>query len=253
MKHINTLPIANTLAFVVMVAMNYLANALPLNGKNTGELSDAYPNLFVPAGLTFSIWGVIYLLLFLWLVGQWLKKDHLQEVEQVGGIFILSCLLNSLWIIAWHWMALIPSLLIMLSLFATLIAINLRIRQDRKNTGEITVTKAAFGIYQGWLSIALIANMTALLVNAGWRGAPLTESIWTIILMIIGALIALSLVIGRHQIWHGVAVAWALLGIYLKRSALSDAPTVAQTAFGLCVGLLIAVLYQMWRSQQKPA
>ncbi len=29
----------------------------------TGELSDRYPNLFVPAGFTFAIWGLIYLLL----------------------------------------------------------------------------------------------------------------------------------------------------------------------------------------------
>ncbi|HNX79137.1 MAG TPA: hypothetical protein PKJ24_04610 [Prolixibacteraceae bacterium] len=55
----------NILFFAGMVVMNYLANALPLNGKNTGELSDAFPNLFVPAGITFSIWGVIYLLLLL--------------------------------------------------------------------------------------------------------------------------------------------------------------------------------------------
>ena len=51
--------------YIAMVAVNYLANALPLNGRRTGEVSDAYPSLFTPAGLTFSIWGVIYLLLAL--------------------------------------------------------------------------------------------------------------------------------------------------------------------------------------------
>jgi len=30
---------------------------------STGDLSDLYPNLFTPAGLTFSIWGLIYLAL----------------------------------------------------------------------------------------------------------------------------------------------------------------------------------------------
>ena len=52
----------NIVLFAGMIVMNYLANALPLNNKTTGELSDSFPNLFVPAGITFSIWGIIYLL-----------------------------------------------------------------------------------------------------------------------------------------------------------------------------------------------
>lgn len=253
MKHINTFRIFNTLAFLGMVVMNYLANALPLNGKNTGELSDAYPNLFVPVGLTFSIWGVIYLLLLLWVGAQWFRKENTQQVEEVGWLFVLSSALNSVWIVAWHWMALVPSVLIMVSLFVTLIAINLRIRKGHTDTGEFSVAKAAIGIYQGWLSIALIANITTLLVHIGWRGAPLTETIWTITVMVIGALIALYFMLGRRQIWHGAAVAWALLGIYLKRAALADAPPIAQTALVLCAVIILAFLYQIWKGQQKPA
>jgi hypothetical protein len=51
-----------------MVIVNYLAVALSLNNKTTGELSDQHPNLFVPPGFTFSIWGVIYLLLAIFFV-----------------------------------------------------------------------------------------------------------------------------------------------------------------------------------------
>ncbi|MBN2805993.1 MAG: hypothetical protein JXR22_04990, partial [Prolixibacteraceae bacterium] len=67
--------ILNVLFFVVMVVMNYLANALPINGKTTGQLSAFYPNLFVPAGITFSIWGVIYLLLALFCVLQFMPAN----------------------------------------------------------------------------------------------------------------------------------------------------------------------------------
>jgi hypothetical protein len=45
-----------------MISANALANILPVNGVSTGQVSDAYQNLFTPAGLTFSIWGLIYLL-----------------------------------------------------------------------------------------------------------------------------------------------------------------------------------------------
>ena len=60
---LRTLQIANIIGFVLVIIMNTLANTLPINGFTTGELSALYPNLFVPAGFTFSIWGVIYLLL----------------------------------------------------------------------------------------------------------------------------------------------------------------------------------------------
>ena len=55
----SALQVANVIAFVLTLIVNSLANILPLNGKTTGELSDAYPNLFVPAGYVFAIWFAI--------------------------------------------------------------------------------------------------------------------------------------------------------------------------------------------------
>ena len=53
--------IAVVVTYLIMIAVNAMANILPINGIDTGAVSDSYPNLFAPAGLTFSIWGVIYL------------------------------------------------------------------------------------------------------------------------------------------------------------------------------------------------
>ncbi|WP_241433194.1 hypothetical protein [Listeria cornellensis] len=53
------------LCFVIMVGINALANILPLNGLNTGEISNRLDVLFTPAGYVFVIWGVIYISLFL--------------------------------------------------------------------------------------------------------------------------------------------------------------------------------------------
>ena len=71
----------NLVFFAGMIVMNYLANSLPLNDKTTGELSDSFPNLFVPAGITFSIWGVIYLLLLVYCILQFRATNemHLSE------------------------------------------------------------------------------------------------------------------------------------------------------------------------------
>jgi hypothetical protein len=49
------LSILNLIALLVVVVVNALAVTLPLGGKTTAQISDMYPNLPVPSGLTFSI------------------------------------------------------------------------------------------------------------------------------------------------------------------------------------------------------
>ena len=201
------------LFFGAMVYMNYLANSLPLNGKTTGQLSDAYPNLFVPAGITFSIWGIIYLLLAVYCVMQFLPASKEMAVG-ISLLFIISCALNGLWIVAWHYQKLPFSLLIMVGLLVTLILINIQIKDL-----PLGVFKAAFGIYLGWICIASIANFTALLVSIGWGGMGISEEAWTIIMIAAGTLIV-SLAIKRFENpFIGLSVVWAFTGIVIKRSS----------------------------------
>jgi len=193
--------------------MNYLANALPLNGKTTGELSDAYPNLFVPAGITFSIWGVIYILLIAFCVVQF-TTQHQAVIVQIGWLFGLTCIFNGLWIVAWHYGRLPMSLILMAGLLIALIWINVFIRDL-----PYGVIKAAFGIYLGWICIATIANVTALLVNSGWGGFGISEQTWTIIMIIVGTLIVALAIWRLDNPYIGLAVVWAFIGIMIKRSA----------------------------------
>jgi len=202
----------NLILFGGMLMMNYLANALPLNNKTTGQLSDAYPNLFVPAGITFSIWGIIYLLLAAWCIFQFTAKGK-SITSDIGWLFAISCVLNGLWIVAWHYEKLPLSLLIMVGLLASLILINMTV----KNL-PLGLTKAAFGIYLGWISIATIANVTALLVNMKWGAFGISEQTWTIILIAIGALIVAYTIIRLANPFIGFAVVWAFAGIILKRN-----------------------------------
>lgn len=203
----------NLLLFAGMVVMNYLANALPLNGKTTGELSDAYPNLFVPAGITFSIWGIIYILLVTFCVIQF-TTSHQAVITRMGWLFGLSCIFNALWIVAWHYERLPMSLILMLGLLVSLIWINFFIRD--LPAGFI---KAAFGIYLGWICIATIANVTALLVNYGWGGLGITEETWTIIMIAVGALLVSITIWRLDNPFIGLSVVWAFAGIMIKRQA----------------------------------
>jgi tryptophan-rich sensory protein len=202
----------NLILFAIMIVMNYLANALPLNGKTTGELSDSLPNLFVPAGITFSIWGIIYLLLAAYCIIQFTGSEQ-ETISQISWLFGISCILNSLWIVSWHYEKLPLSLLIMIGMLASLIYINILIKHL-----PLGLIKAAFGIYLGWICIATIANVTALLVNYKWGGFGISDEMWTIIMVSAGALITAIAVYRLSNPFVGLSVIWAFTGIIIKRT-----------------------------------
>ncbi len=229
----------NLIAFAIMVVMNYLANALPLNGKTTGQLSDQYPNLFTPAGLTFSIWGVIYLMLLGFVVLQF-RDGNKSMVSAIGWAFALSCLLNASWILAWHYEALPFSLIIMLALLAVLIFINVKLQPFAP--GWI---KAAFGIYLGWICIATIANITALLVSYNWGGWGISQPVWAMIMVLAGAFITSWALFRLDNPFLGLAALWAILGIVIKQHG--SFPQVASTAIMGMIIVTISIFLWMGR------
>jgi hypothetical protein len=222
------------LFFGAMVAMNYLANALPINGKTTGQVSEAYPNLFVPAGITFAIWGIIYLLLAAYCIIQFLPASR-DMPREVSWLFIASCVFNGVWILAWHYQKLPLSLLIMAGLLVSLIMINLQLKDL-----PMGLPKAAFGIYLGWICIATIANVTAVLVDAGWGGMGISPQAWTIVLIAIGALIVSLAILRINNPYVGLSVIWAFAGIILKRS--SDYQGIVIAA---AIGILLVAVFTL--------
>lgn len=225
----------NLILFAGMIVMNYLANTLPLNGKTTGDISDAWPNLFTPAGVIFSIWGVIYILLVIFCVIQF-TTSYQVAIGRIGWLFGLTCLFNGLWIVAWHYERLPLSLILMAGLLVCLIWINIFIRD--LPDGFI---KAGFGVYLGWICIATIANITVLLVNNGWQGFGLSEQTWTMIMIVVGAVIVSLTVWRMNNPYIGLAVVWAFAGIMIKRQddyrAIFMTAAVAAVAVAVVVGL----------------
>ena len=211
LNQIRMLRILNIFFFIGMVVMNYLANAVPLNDKTTGELSNSFPNLFVPAGITFSIWGVIYLMLLLFCIVQFFGSNQ-SALNQISWFFIVSCVFNALWIVCWHYGKLPLSFLMMTGLLATLIYINIRLSGYPNG-----LIKAAFGIYLGWICIATIANTTAWLVSLDWNGFGISHEIWTMIMITAGTVISVLAIVKFNNPFIGLPVIWAFAGIMIKR------------------------------------
>lgn len=250
--------IFNVLALLIVIAVNALAGAGRLNYKSTGELSEKYPNLFVPAGITFSVWGLIYLALLgftayqLWLA---FSKGHHLELEafisRMRGWFLLNCLGNASWLFAWHYEMLPLSLLFMLVILFSLIMIhrNFRIAHSGASTREKLFIHFPFGIYLGWISIATIANITALLVSVQWQGFGISELTWTVAMMCVGTLLALWMILRFNNIYYGLVCIWAFYGIVLKREAAAgaDSAIVVSTGTIIIAVLALTVLLQLLR------
>lgn len=224
---IKTLQVLNFIFFIIMVAMNTLAVMLPLNGKSTGELSDKYPNLIVPAGIAFSIWSVIYFALLIFCIYQvrslFSKKSepHLAMIlSAIGYLFVLNATFNALWIVAWHYEILPLSIVFMIGILVTLIRINKNLRpvQPYINGGLKIIVKVAFGLYFGWICIATILNVTTILVGYGIMPTGISGQSWTCIMILIGSIIGFIATLNVRNGFVGLAIIWALIGIIIARN-----------------------------------
>ena len=186
--------ILTSIAFLVMVTVNALANILPIGGVGTGEVSDSYPNLFAPAAITFSIWGVIYLLLAmytLYQIGLFHKKDAPGKgglINRISTLFMFSSFTNTAWIFAWHYKIIWASLVLMAALFIFLMLINLELKRHELTAREKVFVRLPFSVYFGWITVASIANVTTFLVSVGWDGFGLSEVFWTVAVIAVGAI-----------------------------------------------------------------
>jgi len=210
------------LAYIAMVFVNFLANSLPINNRSTGAISNAYPNLFAPAGLTFSIWGLIYLMLAGYVLYQFISfgKDSIKKKEgllnKINILFIATSIANISWIFAWHYDFIGLSVIIMAVLLILLIKIADIIRDGQLKSYEQLFISIPFSIYFGWITVAAIANITVFLVSLGWNGFGIADFIWTSIILLIGALIGILRMRKDKNIAYGLVLIWAYLGILLK-------------------------------------
>jgi hypothetical protein len=212
----------NVFAFVAVVFVNGLAGSTMLiGGKTTAQVSDANPTLITPAGYVFSIWGVIYVLLGVFVVFQALPSEKGREFrERVGWLFILSSILNIVWLFLWQFEYLSFSVVVMFLLLATLISIYLRLEigKSKVQLREKIAFHLPFSVYLGWITIASIANVAATLVSINWDGFGISPETWATLIVIVALLIAILVVLTRKDIAYGLVVIWALLGIAVKKA-----------------------------------
>lgn len=203
--------IVNTVLFFVMIGVNALASIFPIGGKTIAMVSEAYPNLFTPAPLTFSIWFFIYVMMGIFILMQWgvfVGKEAGDKIEnEVGNWFVVSSLFNIAWVFAWINSTILSLLLIVGLLYSLFRAL--------ENVTTMWV-RAGFGLYFGWIAVATLANLSVFLTSIGIYRINFVGEMLTLAMLVAATAVAIYLVTRKDLIFSAVAIAWAMFGIVVR-------------------------------------
>lgn len=222
--------LANIAAFAITIVVNSLAGVGLINNISTAEVSDIYSTLITPAGYVFSIWGVIYVLLGIFVVFQALPSQNGKAFhKQISYLFVLSSVCNIVWILLWQYKYITLSMIAIFALLITLIMIylHLRIGKSSVSSGERFAVHLPFSTYLGWITIATIADVAAALVSVNWNGLGLSPTNWAILVIVVALAIISLVIVTRRDIAYSLVAIWALIGIAANQGRY---PNVAATA-----------------------
>lgn len=246
-------------SFLGVIIVNALANVLPIGGNMTGDISDNYPNLFAPTGFTFGIWILIYALLGGYSILEIIKSRELNLHQGfnrtlISQLFFLSNLFNMGWIFAWHYNRIGISLLLMIGLFVSLILIYINVNTESKGLYETKdlATRIPFSVYLGWISVALVANITTYLVSIDWDNwFGWSDSVWTVVILIVITFIGIFMMSIKGDVAYVSVLFWAFIGILVKRYNNEQDPWVMTAVIFGMVFLGFELFYGSYRNAKK--
>jgi hypothetical protein len=242
MKKITTNQIFTILVTLITITVNGLANALPLNGQGTGEISDRFDIFFVPAGYVFSIWGLIYLGLVAFTIYQALpgQKDN-ELLKNIYPAYWIGSLANIIWLFLWHYNIFSLTIVAMLTILASLLYIyrHLSNASSGFHRNEKWLVKFPFSIYLGWISVATIANMSQVLFFFDWGGWGITPAVWAVIMLIVASILGLLMMWRENDAPYVLVLVWAFLGIAVSQA---ETALVVNTAWATSIFLALSVV-----------
>ena len=217
------------IALILVLSVNAAANTVPINGYQTGELSDLNPTGFTPSGYVFSIWGLIYFGLVVYAFSILFGSESVKSrAQSVSDLFLLNAAGNSAWIFAWHYRLVELSLVMMVIILVTLAAICSRLRkQGQPDTRQFLSVDGPFSLYFGWITTATLANLGAVFFAQQFYPFALSMDQWALVTVISAAAIYIWMGLGTRDTVYCCVFIWASIGIYLRPEGISDPVKIA--------------------------
>lgn len=224
--------------FLVTVFVNYASATFLFGDSDTGDVSDKYSTLFTPAGYAFSIWGLIYLTLGIYVFHQAFRAPEDQTLyDRMAPLLIVNLLANSLWLPTFQYEQIALSVIFMLVILGTLIQLQIILTNDTSlSPRERGWVRVPFSLYLGWISVATITNLAVFVKYSGWQIPEASESTWVVIMAAVGALLAVIVARATRDWLYPLVFVWAYVAIAVKQA---DNELIFPVAVGLAVGLVV--------------
>ncbi len=235
------------LSLLLVLGMNALSIYLPLGGRSMQQISAMYPHPLIPADWTFSVWSLIYLGLIAFAVYQLLPSMAADRVgNQLAALFCITAVLNSAWLIAWHFLWTGFSLAIMVLLATSvLLAYMLAVRKRSTATpARRLMIILPWRLYLGWIVVALALNIMAVLTAAGWATADVTPTTAALSLAGLGVVWGMIILVWKKDLPHTAVLVWAFTGITVGQWGNGLVPWVTAAAAILLVVLTVLVMFR---------
>lgn len=234
------------IAAIATVAFNGISQAIPVGGRTSADVSNQYTTFFTPANYAFAIWGIIYLLIMAFAIYQVLPSQRQNpNTRKVSWLFILSCILNCVWITLFQYDQILISVIVIIGFLLSLIAIYVRldVGHTKVSTADRWLVHLPFSVYLGWLCVATIANISVFGVAQGWTDPlGIAGPTWAAIMLVVASMVGLIIAITRRDVGFILVFGWAFMAIVNKQSA---TPIVSTTALIMTVVLVVALAGSM--------
>ena len=239
-------PIINTIVLIVTLFVNYWSNTGAINGQTIALISQKNENLFTPAGYAFAIWGFIYLALIALVVYQWVLavKENSEPLKQIGYYLALANILNAAWVLIWLYEYLLFSVGVMISILITLTVLSNQLSKWSTSTSNFWLVKFPIYLYQGWIIVALVANVSAFLTSVGFEMA-FSESVWAVVLLLIAGVVYIYETFKLRQVISVLVGIWGLVAVGYKQISISE--MVGVTAFVVSGVMFLIVIFSVFK------
>jgi len=239
--------IVTFIAILATLTVNILSNFFPPQGLSIGEIANTVLQgvQITPANYAFAIWGLIYLGLIAYGIYQLRPTQRGNPtIRRVDSLLIIACIAQIAWICLFTLRLFWLSVVAMLGILLPLIGAYLQLRVDRARVSreQKWLVHLPFSIYLGWISVATIVNVASALYSSGWNGWGVSAEGWTVIMLIVGAVVAAIVAVHQADIAFTLVFIWAYVAIAIRQL---DDPFIWITA--IVAASILAVLLVLGR------
>ena len=198
--------------------------------------------LFNPAPYSFSIWIIIYIALFIWIIKGFFAKEKIKEMYIKISLWIIVCMiLNGATV-------LIPTTFSMITIICALIT-SIVIYNIVDNFNIAKRYRIPFSLLSGWLSVATIVNISKFLRNMGIINIlGIGEVGWTNIILVVGCMLAILFTIIRNDIVYPLVFIWVYIAIGVQNKCITS---ILYTSIAMCIVIVIGIIYSKIRKNKQ--